>query len=62
MLIEDIVGHIPFEAGRIVGICRYENFIFVATEFRVYRLSPDPWGGEVRLEAITRAPPMPEPI
>jgi hypothetical protein len=62
MIIEDVVGHIPFEAGRVVGICSNEGRVFLACEHRVYRLSPDFYAGDMHVETIARVPPMPDPI
>lgn len=62
MIIEDVVGQIPWEAGRIVGICQMRDVALLACEHRVYRLTPD-WAIDgIHLECISRAPPMPDPI
>jgi hypothetical protein len=62
MIIEDIVGHLPWTAGRIVGICQFRDHALLACENRVYRLTYDFMMDGVHVEAVARVPPMPEPI
>lgn len=62
MIIEDVVGQIPWEAGPVVGICRYENVLILACQHRVYRLTPDFHTDSLVAQVIARAPPMPDPI
>lgn len=62
MIIEDIVGHLPWEAGRIVGICQFRDHALLATENRVYRLTYDFMTDGARIECVAVAPPMADPI
>jgi hypothetical protein len=61
MIIEDVVGLIPWDAGRIVGICPLRDHVLLACEHRVYRLTYDFVTDGMRLECVSRAP-MPDPI
>lgn len=31
---------VPPEAGKLVGMCMFDGTIFIATEYRVYRMDP----------------------
>lgn len=62
MIIEAVIGYLPWEAGRVVGLCQFRDHALLATEHRVYRLTPDWLTDSVHLECISRAPPMPNPI
>jgi hypothetical protein len=62
MIIEDIVGHLPWDAGRIVGICQFRDYALLACENRVYRLTYDFAMDGMHVETVARASPMPDPI
>lgn len=62
MIIEQIVGHLPWEAGPIVAMCNHRDDVYLACTHAVYRLTPDFFHGDVHVECVRRMPPMPDPI